>query len=89
MGFFSLPVGTASVAALGVESEGSNYAFITVETDSVRIRFDGGDPTTVGHLCPPGAIITLDGGKEVQGFRVIAMTIGATLRVTHQKRRRA
>jgi hypothetical protein len=86
--FFSVPVGTSSVASLG-DTGDSNYAYVTIETDSIRVRFDGGDPTTVGHLCPIGATIILEGARELNGFRCIAQNIGATLRVSHQRRRRS
>lgn len=74
-----------SVAQLAAP-ERANYAVITTEDAAFRCRFDGEDPTTEGHLIPPGAVIYLEGWTEVDGFR--AYGPGATLRVSYSRRSR-
>lgn len=59
-------------------------ATITVETNGIRYRVDGGTPTsTVGHLLPSGSAITLVGTTAIANFRAYAPTPSAVLSVTY------
>lgn len=50
-------------------------AFITVETQSIRVRFDGTDPdTSTGHLLAAGDFMTLEGESNVSKARLIRAT---------------
>ena len=47
-------------------------AFVTVETQSIRFRFDGTDPTSsVGHLLASGDFATIDGEQNVANLKFI------------------
>ena len=57
---------------------------LTVETDQIRWRDDGTDPTSsVGHLVNPGGLITLSSRDRIEKFRAIRVTTNATLRVSY------
>ena len=59
-------------------------AFITVETNSIRIRFDGTDPdSTTGHLIIAGDYITIEGEANVSRLRMIRATADATVQITY------
>lgn len=61
-------------------------AIITVESNSVRVRTDGGNPATgggAGHLFSAGDVIMLEGNSEIQKFRAIGDSGTASLRVTY------
>lgn len=58
-------------------------AFVTVETNSIRVRWDGTDPTaSVGHLLTSGSSITIIGEDNVQRFRMIRASADATVMIT-------
>lgn len=60
------------------------HALITVETNPIRFRVDGLNPTaTEGHLVQPGNKITLDSGDQITKFRAIATGGDATIRVSY------
>ncbi len=62
----------------------AQLAFITVEAQSVRVRFDGTAPTaSVGHLFAAGDTITLCDQVEIANFHAIAVSADATLHVTY------
>lgn len=75
-----------SNVAIGISADmvpRHNYAYITVETDQVRFRIDGANPTAaVGHLLEAGDTLELFGGHAIMGFRAIRVTADATLRVS-------
>ena len=55
--------------------EKANKATITVEDASIRFLSNGIIPTsTVGHLIPAGALITLETYNEIQHFHAIRAT---------------
>lgn len=59
----SLTVSTAAVAPTGFtaspEVDGVNYVTFDIQTNSVRVRWDGTDPTgTVGHVLYAGSAYT-------------------------------
>lgn len=72
------PVLTASRHAANV--------LITTETNSVRYRYDGNDPTaSEGHLLAAGSVITIRNQKAMDDIRFIRVTSDATLRVTYER----
>jgi hypothetical protein len=57
-------------------------AVVTVETASLRYRYDGTAPTaSVGHLALPGEVIVVDGVDNVAKLRMIRT--GSTSAVVH------
>lgn len=59
-------------------------AVISVETQSVRFRTDGGVPTsTDGHLITANTFITVSNLTAIKNFRAYAPTGTATLQVTY------
>jgi hypothetical protein len=65
------------------------YAFITVDTAPVCLRYDGGNPTsaaglcTSGHTLEPDAPMTLPGVGNIRRLRFIAATTtNASVNVT-------
>lgn len=64
----------------------AQYVIITSETNSVRYRIDGQNPTTtVGHLMTAGSALVLVGYASITNFRVIAAAADATLMVTYER----
>lgn len=74
---------TVSNTAIGFTSVAYNYALVTVETDSIRFRVDGTDPTSSeGHKLDPGDTVELLGGNAILYFRAIRTSSDATIRVS-------
>jgi len=60
-----------------------DFALVTVETDQVRFRTDGTDPTaSEGHLLNVGDALELHDMQEVQNIRFIRVTADATLKIS-------
>jgi hypothetical protein len=60
-------------------------ALITVEGNSVRVRWDGTAPTTtVGHLCVVGTMLEI-AGHDITHFKAISVGADATLSVTYSE----
>lgn len=60
------------------------WALVTVETNSIRYRTDGSDPTsTDGHLLTAGDALVLDHPRDVQKFKAIRVSSDATIQVTY------
>ena len=57
---------------------------VTIETDSVRYRFDGGTPTSsVGHLATAGTVISVKGPHNLARFLMIRVTGDASAKITY------
>lgn len=57
---------------------------VTIETDSVRYRFDGGDPTAaIGHLATTGTVISVKGPHNLARFKMIRVTTDASAKITY------
>jgi len=86
--FESLTVtGSASgLTSTKIAPSGKQAAFevlITVETNPIRFRTDGTDPTTsVGHLLNAGDAVTITGLNNVRRLKLIATGSNATVMVT-------
>lgn len=64
----------------------AQYIVITSETNSIRYRIDGTDPTaSVGHLMPAGSALVLTGITTIRNFKAIATGSDATLQVTYSR----
>ena len=65
----------------------ATFAKISVESASIRIRVDGGAPTSVlGHLLAVDDICKLINANEIANFRAIRVTTtSATLMITYFK----
>jgi hypothetical protein len=61
------------------------YAKLSVETASIRIRVDGGAPTsTLGHLLAIDDIVELANAYEIANFRAIRTdSTSATIMITY------
>jgi hypothetical protein len=87
---------TVSSAAIGFtaakikhESNGSIHpreAMFSVETDQIRFRLDGTDPTAaIGHLASAGETIKVTGEADIRAFRAIRVSTDATIFATYFK----
>ena len=66
--------------------EDSKGIFLTVETNSIRFRIDGGDPdANDGHIVIAGGNVYLIDSKSVRNLRMIAVGGSATVIVTYYK----
>lgn len=72
--------GDASISA-------AQAAYITVETASIRLRYDGTDPTaTVGHLVQAGETLRLEGSGNIAALKMIRSgTTSAAVSVTYER----
>lgn len=65
------------------QSRTAEFALVTVETDSIRYRTDGTNPTAaVGHLLVAGDVLQLDNFDDIRRFRAIRVTTDATIQVS-------
>lgn len=77
--FQLLTVTNAATVSLTVRTT-DTQALLSVETATIRFRFDGGAPTTtVGHLADPGSVVTITGHASLVAFRAIAVAATATV----------
>lgn len=85
-----IAVTNAAVSRLNaINRENAGAVFITVETNNVRYRIEGGNPTAAeGHLVVPTAYQNLwfNDPHSIRNFRVIAVAGNATLIVTYYRR---
>ena len=62
----------------------SKIATITTENNSIRVRFDGTDPTSsVGHLITAGSALELQSIGQIRNLRMIRVTSDAIATVTY------
>lgn len=86
---------TISTAALGVTSslvsinqaggfvKRAQKAFVTVETNSIRVRYDGTDPdASTGHLFTAGSSFTVTGETNISRLRMIRASADAAVMIT-------
>ena len=61
-------------------------AVITVETNELRYRYDGTDPTTSeGHILGVNDVLTLVGDDAISQFRAIATGSDGVIKVTYER----
>lgn len=84
-----ITVTTATVSRLdSTYRESAGAVFITVETNNIRYRIEGGDPdSNDGHLVVASAYqnIWLNDPMSIRNFRALAITNSATLIVTYYR----
>jgi hypothetical protein len=69
---------------VGLYGRGVRRIVCTVETDEIRFRCDGSDPTSsVGHLMSVGDVFTVD-GSDAETFKAIKVTNNAKLAVSYE-----
>lgn len=62
----------------------AQYIIITSETNNIRYRIDGTNPTaSVGHLLTAGSTLTLTGFSTIKNFKAIATGADATIMATY------
>lgn len=84
---------TVAAAAIGFTSGSwnpstghANRAVVTVETASVRYRYDGSDPTAAeGHLLNAGDVLIVVGYDALSATKFIRTSSSATLKVTYER----
>jgi hypothetical protein len=75
LGFQTLTVSTAALS-LSVPT-GVTAAYLTCETNDIRYRVDGNDPTaTVGHVLVKGELLIMRGRQILQQIRMIRLGAG-------------
>ncbi len=75
-----------TAATYGPSAGHACVAFITSESDSMRWRIDGTDPTdAVGMLLTAGSNLNLTNHKQISAFKAIRVTGDATLKVTYSR----
>jgi hypothetical protein len=89
--FEKLTVGVAAsggTATLFAPATGkrARSVLLTVETDDIRVRYDGVDPTASdGHLITSGGSFRLEGCDNITRLRFIRVTADATIQVTYER----
>lgn len=77
-----------TAAKLKINETGGRFkravkAFISVETNSIRVRWDGTDPTaSVGHLLTAGSSLTIIGEGNVTKIKMIRASADAAVMIT-------
>ena len=85
----STTVVTPTAAKLAINRAGgfrkrAQKAFLTVETNTVRIRFDGTAPdASTGHALVAGDFMTVEGEDNVANIKLIRASADATVMVTY------
>lgn len=83
----STALGFTTATAFPTGLPPADAAFVSVETDSIRYRVDGLNPTdTVGHLVASGGSFWVYGTLNCRKLRMIRVTNDATIRVTYYRR---
>jgi hypothetical protein len=79
----STAIGITSTLLAPANSAIPTAGMCTVETNQMRFRVDGTDPTTtVGHVANAGDTITLTGHDELRKFRAIRVASDGALHCT-------
>lgn len=85
--FQTITVSTIAIGLTVATIDRDEEALVTVETQPVRFRFDGTDPTsTVGHLLAANDILKLNSRDQLSRVRFIrssAATGDATLQCSY------
>lgn len=80
-----ITVGTGAAVNLTTPPEGCKEALVICETNNIRFRRDGTDPTsTTGMLLEVGQNILLEGYKDIRAFRAIAISATAYISVEYR-----
>jgi len=89
--FESITVSSSVVSLNSSYAAGADTVLITSESNAIRYRVDGLDPSaSVGHTMVAGGGVELEGFWEISQFRAIRRDASdATLRVTYGTKRDA
>ena len=85
----STDVKTPTASKLLIEQAGgfkkrAVKAFVTVETNTIRMRFDGTAPdSSTGHALVAGDFITVSGEQNVANIKMIRASADATVQITY------
>lgn len=90
---FAFETITVSSTAVGFTSATYNpatgaakRALLSCETNPIRFRYDGTNPTTtVGHALAAATMINITGGNAISQFRMIASGSDSTCSVTYER----
>ena len=83
---FTLSKYKPSGNALENDNRPAMRVLLTVETNTIRYRVDGTDPTAAeGHSLGSGDVLTLVGPDAISQFRAIAAVGDGTIRVTYER----
>lgn len=67
-----------------VVSRSAETAFFTNESNAIRYRMDGTDPTaSIGHAMASGDTLTVEGYDNIRRLRFIRQSADATIRATY------
>lgn len=70
--FEQITVSTVAVSFTAATLAEGSYAVVSVETNPLRYRSDGGTPTAaVGHLAAAGTVLEVCGKTAVRNFKMI------------------
>lgn len=79
--------GTSTKLAINLEGGKVRRAVkirVSVETNSIRYRIDGTDPTaSIGHLVVAGEYFDLEGETNISRLRMIRASADATVNITY------
>lgn len=85
----STTVVTCTAAKLTINQAGGDRkraikAYVSVETNSIRVRFDGTDPdASTGHLFASGDSFVVAGEMDLQNLKMIRASADATVQITY------
>jgi len=78
--------GTTAIGLTETKIAGRQAAIVTVETEAIRCRLDGVDPTAVeGHLLQPGDVLELTSSRDLLHVRFISTGVDAKLHVSYAR----
>lgn len=76
---------TTATAKLG-DARAATAALVTVETNSIRFRYDGTNPTAaVGHVAAAGSSFRVEGAGNVSRLKMIRVSADAVVHVTYER----
>lgn len=90
---FAFETITVSSTAVGFTSATYNpstgmakRALLSCETNPIRFRYDGTNPTSsVGHALAAATMINITGDRAIQNFRMIASGSDSTCSITYER----
>jgi hypothetical protein len=86
LGFTATKITVANTAIGSANPRRAKEVLLTVETNTIRFRLDGTDPTAAeGHLLAVGDSLNIEGEDNIRRFRMIRATADATVKVTYYR----
>ena len=88
--FEQITVGVAAIGPTAAKVEGGGRPalrlLVTTETNSIRYRVDGTDPTaTVGHLVAAPGSFEVTNPQDIRRFKMIRASADATVNITFER----